>query len=142
MNKFIFIASIALLFFACERPDFRNNYSPGEVEQVGSAKVFHLADGVFIEEKKQEGNIYYLIESTVNNYKLTEEGLDIELTGDKAGTYSTTPAPQGFVAAWLIEVPGDGPGLTRFQVENAKLAGLFQELTPATTVKDIYNLKL
>ena len=82
-----------------------------------------------------------LIESTVADYELTTEGLDIELEGEKAGTYSTTPAPEGYVAAWITEVPDEGPGLTRFQIDDATLAELLQELTATTTVQDICNLK-
>jgi hypothetical protein len=82
-----------------------------------------------------------LIESTVADYALTARGLDIVLEGENAGTYSTTPAPQGYVAAWITEVEGEGPGGTRFQIDDAALAELIEKLTEATTVQDIYRLK-
>lgn len=141
VNRFSLLAFTTLFLFGCERADFRNGYSPGEVEVIDNAQVFHLADGVFIEERKSGSIVYYLIESTVADYELTKEGLDIELEGEKAGTYSTTPAPEGYVAAWITEVPDEGPGLTRFQIDDATLAELLQELTATTTVQDIYNLK-
>ena len=141
MNRFSLLALTTLLLVGCERADFRNGYSPGELEVIDDAKVYHLADGVFIEQSRNGNNVYYLIESTVADYELTAEGLDIKLNGEKAGTYSTSPAPEGYVAAWITEVPGDGPGITRFQIDDATLAELLQNLTAATTVRDIYNLK-
>ena len=141
MNRFYLLALATLLLIGCDGTGFRNGYSPGELEVIGDAKVYHLADGVLIEERKNGIKVYYLIESTVADYQLTAEGLDIELEGEKAETYSTTPAPEGYVAAWITEVPGDGPGVTRFQVENATLAELLQNLTAAVTVREIYNLK-
>ena len=113
----------------------------GELEAIGDAKVYHLADGVMIEERKNGIKVYYLIESTVADYELTAEGLDIKLEGEKAGTYSTTPAPEGYIAAWITLVPVDGPEVTRFHVDEATLAELLQNLTAGMTVRDVYNLK-
>jgi hypothetical protein len=141
MNRLFLLALTTLLLLGCDTTDFRNGYSPGELEVIGDAKVYHLADGVLIEERKNASKVYYLIESTVADYELTAEGLDIELQGEKAGTYSTTPATEGYISAWITEVPADGPGVTRFQVDEATLAELLQNLTAAMTVRDIYNLK-
>lgn len=141
MIRFSLFAFTTLFLLGCDRADLRNGSSPGEVEVIENGKVFHLADGVFIEETKNGGNVYYLIESSVVDYDLTAEGLDIELEGEKAGIYSTTPAPQGYVAAWITLVPGEGPEVTRFRIEDEILAKLLREFTAATTVRDIYNLK-
>lgn len=141
MNRFSLFALAAFLALGCERADFRNGYSPGELEAIGDAMVYHLADGVMIEERKNGIKVYYLIESTVADYELTAEGLDIKLEGEKAGTYSTTPAPEGYIAAWITLVPVDGPEVTRFHVDEATLAELLQNLTAGMTVRDVYNLK-
>ena len=133
------LAILALL--GCDRTDFRNGYAPGEVETLDNAKVFHLTDGVFVVERKNGSTCYYLIESTVADYELTAQGLDIELKGEKAGTYSTTPAPQGCVAAWITEIEGDGPGMTRFQVDEATIDEFLKGIDGSTTVQDIYRLK-
>ena len=141
MIRLSLFAFTTLFLLGCDRADFRNGHSPGEIELIDNGRVFHLADGVFIEEKKTEGSVYYLIESTVVDYDLTKAGLDIELGGDKAGSYSTTPAPQGYVAAWISLVPGEGPELTRFRIEDEILAKLLRDFTAATKVRDIYKLK-
>ena len=141
MYRFPLLTLFALLLLGCARADFRNGYSPGDVETVDNAKVYHLADGVFVVERKNGSTRYYLIESTVADYELTAQGLDIELKGEKAGTYSTTPAPQGCVAAWITEVEGDGPGVTRFQVDEATIDEFLKGIDGSTTVQDIYRLK-
>ena len=141
MNRFSLFALAALVAFGCERADFRNGYSPGELEVIGDAKVYHLTDGVMIEERRNGSKVYYLIESTVADYELTAEGLNIRLEGEMAGTYSTPPAPEGYVAAWITLVPADGPGVTRFQVDEATLAELIQKFAAAVTVRDVYSLK-
>ncbi|MCS7468993.1 hypothetical protein NZK35_20260 [Stieleria sp. ICT_E10.1] len=141
MNRFSLFAFVALLALGCEKADFRNGYRPGELEVIGDAMVYHLADGVMIEESRNGSKVYYLIESTVADYELTAEGLEIELEGEKAGTYSTTPAPEGDVAAWITLVAGDGPELTRFHVDAATLAELTQNLAAEMTVRDVYSLK-
>jgi hypothetical protein len=141
MNRISHLALITLFLLGCDRTDFRNGYSPGELEVIGDAKVYHLSDGVFIEERTNVSKIYYLIESTVADYELTAEGLDVELDGDMAGTHSTTPAPGGYVAACITKVPGDGPEFTRFKVDDASLAELLQNHTAAMKVRDIYTLK-
>jgi hypothetical protein len=63
------------------------------------------------------------------------------LEGEKAGTYSTTPAPQGYVAAWITEVEGDGPGVTRFQIDDATIGEFLEGINGSTTVRDVYKLK-
>ena len=85
--------------------------------------------------------VYYLLESTVADYELTAEGLDVELEGDKAGTYSTTPAPEGYVAAWISEIEGDGPGVTRFQIDDATIGKFLDGINGSTTVLDVYHLR-
>lgn len=129
------------VLLGCNRTDFRSRFEPGEREVLERATVYHLADGVFIEERRSGSNVHYLIESTVAGYRLTAEGLDVKLKGEQAGTYSTTPAPQGFVAAWITEVPGEGPGVTRFQINEAALARLLQDFSATTTIRDFYDLK-
>ena len=141
MKRFSLLVLTILLLLGCDRADFRNGYSPGEVETIGNAKVYHLADGVFIAERQNGSTCYYLIESTVADYRLTAQGLDVVLEGENAGTYSTTPAPRGYVAAWLTEVEGEGPGVTRFQINDAKVTDLIGKLTASTKVQDIYRLK-
>lgn len=141
MNRISAIGLTTLLLLGCDRDDFRNGYRPGELEVVGDAKVFHLSDGVFIEERINGGKNFYLIESTVADYELTAKGLDVELDGGTAGTYSTTPAPKGYVAAWITQFPDEGPEVTRFKVDDVTLAELLQSLTGAMKVRDIYNLK-
>ena len=141
INRFCLLALAILVLLGCDRADFRNGFAPGEVATIDNAKVYHLADGVFIAQTKDGSNIYYLIESTVADYELTAEGLDIKLDDEKATRGSITPAPEGYVAAWLTEIPADGPGVTRFQVDDTRLAGLLQNLTATTTARDIYNLK-
>lgn len=141
MHRLSLLALTVLVLIGCDRAEFRNGYSPGEVEAIDNAKVFHLADGVFIEERQNGSIRYYLIESTVADYELTAQGLDIVLEGENAGTYSTTPAPQGYVAAWITEVQGESPGVTRFQIADATVADLIGKLIESTTVQDIYRLK-
>lgn len=141
MSRILLLAFTALLVLGCERANFRNGFSPGELEVIGDATVYHLADGVLVEQRRNEQKRYYLIESTAADYRLTAEGLEIELEGKHAGTYSTTSAPEGYIAAWITEVPGDGPGATRFQVDDATLAELLQGSTATTTVRDVYHLK-
>lgn len=127
--SFTFLSAVTVLVVAgCDRSDFRNGYSPGDVETSEAARVYHLADGVLIQESQNGRNCYYLIESTVADWELTARGLDIVLEGEKAGTYSTTPAPQGYVAAWITEVEGDGPGVTRFHVDEATLVEVIGKL--------------
>jgi hypothetical protein len=77
----------------------------------------------------------------VADYELAAEGLDIELQGKQAGSYSTTPAPEGYVAAWITEVPDDGPGVTRFQIDEATIGEFLKGLNASTTVRDVYGLK-
>ena len=141
MNRFFLLALTILVLLGCDRADFRNGYSPGEVETIGNTKVYHLADGVFIAERKNGSTCYYLIESTVADYELTAQGLDIELEGENAGTYSATPAPRGYVVAWVTEVESEGPGVTRFQINDATVTDLIGKLTASTKVQDIYRLK-
>jgi hypothetical protein len=141
LTRLCFLALAILVLLGCDRVDFRNGYAPGEVETIDNAKVYHLADGVFVAESKNGSTCYYLIESTVADYKLTAEGLDIVLEGEKAGTYSTTPAPQGYVAAWITEVEGDGPGVTRLQIEDATIGEFLKGINESTTVQDVYRLK-
>ena len=141
INRFCLLALAILVLLGCDRADFRKGFAPGEVATIDNAKVYHLADGVFIAQTKDGSNIYFLIESTVADYELTAEGLDIKLDDEKATRCSITPAPEGYVAAWLTEIPADGPGVTRFQVDDTRLAGLLQNLTATTTARDIYNLK-
>jgi hypothetical protein len=140
MHRFALFALLALLL-GCARADFRNGYSPGDVETVNNAEVYHLADGVFVVERRNGRPCYYLIESSVADYELTAEGLDIVLEGEMAGTYSTTPAPQGYVAAWITEVEGEGPGVTRFQIEDATIGEFLEGIHSATTVRDVYRLR-
>lgn len=140
-SSLLALVLLLLLLPACDRAGLRNGHRPGDVEVTDQARIFHLADAVFIEERRIEGKVHFLIESTVADYQLTEKGLDVELEGDMAGTYSTTPAPQGYVAAWITRIPGEGPELTRFQLDDATLAALPEDLTAATTVQDIYDLK-
>jgi hypothetical protein len=111
------------------------------VETVDNAKVYHLADGVFVVERKKGGTVYYLIEATVADYELTANGLDVMLEGRMAGTYSTTPAPEGYVAAWITEVGGDGPGVTRFQIDDATIGEFLAGINGSTTVRNVYQLK-
>ena len=140
-KRFSLLALIILVLLGCDRADFRNGFSPGEVETIDNAKVYHLADGVFIEARKNGSICYYLIESTVADYELTAQGLDIVLEGEKAGTYSTTPAPQGYVAAWITLIAGEGPEATRFSIDDAKVADFIKNLSDSTTVQDLYRLK-
>ena len=141
MYRLSILALTTLLLLGCNRDSFRNGHGPGELEVIQDAKVYHLADGVFIAQRKNGSNVYYLIESTVADYELTAEGLDIELEGEKAGRGSITPAPEGHVAAWLTEIPADGPGVTRFKVDDTRLAELLQNFTATMTARDIYDLK-
>jgi hypothetical protein len=141
INRFCLLALAILVLLGCDRADFRSGFVPGEVETIDNAKVYHLADGVFIAQRKDGSNVYYLIESTVADYELTAEGLDIKLDDEKATRGSITPAPEGYVAAWLTEIPPDGPGVTRLKVDDTRLAELLQDLTATTTARDIYNLK-
>lgn len=134
MKKFCLLAFANLFLLGCSRTDFRNGHSPGEVEEIDNGKVFHLADGVLIKERRNGDFVYFLIESTVLDYELTEDGLDIEVEGELAGTYSTTPAPQGFVAAWVTEVPGGGFGVTRYRIDEAAIAEVLENLTATTSI--------
>ena len=141
MDRCSLLTLTTLLLLGCGRADFRNGYRPGELEIVDYANVYHLADGVFIEERRMGSNVYYLIESTVADYELTAAGLAIELEGEMAGTYSTVPAPEGYVAAWITEVPGEPPGVTRFQMDDATRAALLQKVDATMTVREIHSLK-
>lgn len=141
MTRISFLALASLLLLGCDRHDFRNGHKPGEVEVVRAARVYHLADGVFIEERKGGSTVHYLIEDTAADYELTATGLDVVMVGDHAATYSTTPAPAGYVAAWITLIPADGLEITRFEIDPAVLAGLLKKFSAATTVRDIYNLK-
>lgn len=141
MARISLIALTTLFWLGCGGADFRNGYRPGDIETTSTAKVYHLADGVFIVERKSEESAYYLVESTVADYQLTSRGLDIDLEGENAGTYSTAAAPEGYVAAWITEVSGEGPGVTRFEINDATLEELLQNFTAATTVSEIYDLK-
>ncbi len=141
MNRFPLLMLSALLLFGCARDGFRNGYSPGDVETVDNAEIYHLADGVLVVARQNGSTCYYLIESTVADYDLTANGLDVILEGDKAATYSTKPAPAGYVAAWITEVEGDGPGVTRFQIEDATISEFLKGITGSTTVRDLYSLK-
>ena len=140
MNRLFLPAVIVIGSFGCEHGDFRNGHSPGDVETTGSATVYHLADGVFVEQADNGRKRYYLIESNVAEYTITPTGLDVELRGENAGSYSTSAAPDGYVAAWMTLVPGDGVEVTRFQIEAATLLDSLQDFK-TTTVRDIYNLK-
>lgn len=141
MNRFSRFALMILLLPGCGGADSRHGYSPGEVETLGSAKVYHLTDGVFIADTKNGTTSYYLVESPVADYELTAQGLEIKLEGEYAGIYSTPAAPQGFVAAWITEVEGDRRGATRFQIDDSAIADLVEKLTESTTVQDVYRLK-
>ena len=141
MYRLAILALSTLLLLGCNRDSCRNGHGPGDLEVIQDAKVYHLADGVFIAQRKNGSNVYYLIESTVTDYELTAEGLDIRLDDEKATRGSITPAPEGYVAAWLTEIPADGPGVTRFKVDDTRLAELLQNLTATMTARDIYDLK-
>lgn len=141
MKRFLLLALMILLLPGCDGADSRHGHSPGEVETLGSAKVYHLADGVFIADTENGSTSYYLVESPVADYELTAQGLDIELEGEHAGTYSTPAAPQGYVAAWITEVEGERRGATRFSMDEAAIKELIEKLTESTTVQDVYELK-
>ena len=141
MDRLLILALTTLLLLGCNRDSFRNGHRPGEVEVILDAKVYHLADGVFIAQRKNGSNVYYLIESTVADYEFTAEGLDIKLDDGKATRGSIPPAPEGYVAAWLREIPSDGPGVTRFKVDDTRLAEMLQNFTATMTARDIYDLK-
>ena len=53
MNRFSLPALTVLAVLGCGGTDFRNGYSPGEVETIGNATVYHLANGVFIEKTER-----------------------------------------------------------------------------------------
>ncbi len=141
MCRLSILALATLILLGCSRDDFRNGHGPGELEVTRDAKVYHLADGVFIAATKNGSNVHYLIESTVADYELTAKGVDIKLDDEKATRGSIPSAPEGYVAAWLTEIPTDGPGVTRFKVDDTRLGELLQNLTATTTARDIYDLK-
>ena len=141
MSRLSILTLATLIMLGCSRNGFRNGHVPGELEVTRDAKVYHLADGVFIAATKNDSNVYYLIESTVADYELTAKGLEIKLDDEKETRGSIPPAPEGYVAAWLTEIPTDGPGVTRFKIDETRLAELLQEFTATTTARDIYELK-
>ena len=141
INRFCLLALAFLVLLGCDRADFRNGFAPGEVATIDNAKVYHLADGVFIAQTKDGSNIYFLIESTVADYELTAEGLDIKLDDEKATRCSITPAPGGLRGGMAHGNPRRRSGGYTVQVDDTRLAGLLQNLTATTTARDIYNLK-
>lgn len=103
--------------------------------------VFHLADGVLVEERRDGVVHYYLIESTVADYQLTSQGLDVVFEGDISGTFSTEPAPEGYVAAWITQAQDKNPGVTRFKIDDEAIAEFIATISASTTIQDLYNLK-
>jgi hypothetical protein len=130
---------ITLLIVGCSR-----SHSPGEVETIGKGRVYHLADGILVQERRDGATHYYLIESTKADYEITEEGLKIEMKLEGVGWTRVIMhrAPQGYVAAWFSDFHGDGPEATRFGFDDTTFSKFLQKFTPAITVQDIYNLKL
>jgi hypothetical protein len=142
MTRFCVLLALAILvLLGCDRADFRKGYAAGEVQTVDNATFYHLADGVFVVERKNGSTFYYLIESTVADYELTAGGLDIKLEGQKEGRYTIAPAPEGYVAAWFTEIPVDGPGVTRFQIDDATIDKFLAAIDGSTTVRDVYQLR-
>lgn len=134
MNRISRLAFTTLLIVGCSR-----SHSPGEVEIIDNGKVYHFADGILVQERRDGGTHYYLIESTNAACELTEEGLKFEVKGAGETGAVFHRAPEGYVAARFAKLNGDGPESTRFPVDDEKFSGFLQEFTPSTTVQDIYN---
>lgn len=136
MNRISLLAIATLLIVGCSQA-----HSPGEVEIIDNGKVYHLADGVLVQERRDEGAHYYLIESTKADYELTEEGLRIEEEGGGETSAVFHRAPGGYVAAQFKDLNSDGPESTRFPIDEEKFADFLQKLTSATTVEDVHGQK-
>lgn len=120
---------------------FRNGHAPGEIETLENATVYHLADGVFIHERHDGSDHYYLVEATAADYALKPEGLEVEFDGNWEGALITKRQPDNYVTAFITLVPNDGPETTRFIVDSLIIEEIIQGFSNATTVEDIYQRK-
>ena len=136
MNRISVLALITLLIVGCNR-----SHRPGEVEMIDHGTVYHLADGFLVQERRDGGTHFYLIESTKADYMLTEEGLSFEEKGGGVTREVFHRSPEGYVAARFADLNGDGPESTRFQIDDEKFSDFLQKVTSATTVQDIHNHK-
>jgi hypothetical protein len=116
---------------------------------IDNGEVYHLVDGILVQERRDGATHYYLIESTkadyeLADYEITEDGLKIEIEIKGKGTIGAIlhRSPEGSVTAWFSDFIGDGPEGTIFTVDDEKFSDVLQMLTPSITVRDIYNQKL
>lgn len=133
--------SLTALMLASCGDGFRNGYRPGDIETLGNATVYHLADGVFIQERFEGSPHYYLVETTVADYRLKPEGLEVDFRGAGGGIAVAGRQTDHYVAAFMTRVPGDGPEATRFQIDASTLERIVDEFDADMTVADIYRRK-
>lgn len=118
---------------------FRNGHAPGDIERLENTDVYHLADGVFLHERHEGGNFYYLIEETASDYRLTPDGWEVEFGGKSRGAAILERPPENVVAAIITLIPEDGLEATRFPLDRGTLESVVQEFSEATTVGEIYQ---
>lgn len=137
MNRVLCSLVALFLVCGCEQADIRHGFKPGEVEVISNAKVYHLADGLFIEKP---GKAYFLVDASVANYRVTPTGLDVQLADGKGGPHSLS-SQAGKVVSCTVPVSGEGLDTTQFDVEDSALAELLAKHSPATQRSDFDSLK-
>lgn len=132
---------LAAVILASCSGGFRNGHRPGDIETLDKALVHHLADGVFIRERFEGSSHFYLVETTVDDWRLKPEGLEVEYRGTGEVTAVAGRQPDHYVVAFMTRVPGDGPEATRFQIDASTLERIVDEFDADMTVADIYRRK-
>lgn len=138
--RFFVVPLAALMLTGCGR-DLRNGHAPGDVEFRDNATVYHLADGVFIHERRDGENHYLLLEDTVAGYRLTPEGLEVEFPGNGKRVVIAERQPENYVTAFITLVPADGVEGTRFAVDPSTIETILEQFNAAMTVEEIYQQK-
>lgn len=137
MNRIVCSLLALAIVCGCEQVDIRHGFKPGEVEVISNAKVYHLADGLFIEKP---GKAYFLVDTSVANYRVTSAGLYVQLADGKGGPHSLS-SQAGKVVSCTVPVSGEGLDTNQFDVNESALAELLGKHSAATKRSDFESLK-
>jgi hypothetical protein len=126
---------IAIVFAGCGGGESVKAHSPGEIERLSNATIYHLKNGVFIHEAFEGADHYYLLHDIVESYELTQDGLKYA----KTNSAGNTPRPPVEKILCILRESDSSSLATMLQVDEATIKRVIESFNADATVESVRN---